>query len=333
MRAPYALFLIPALCYVQASAPALSPQAPAPKISFDKTHHDFGKISDDLEVSYRYRVTNTGSATLEIREIRPSCGCSYTMVGRTQLKPGEDTFIEVHFNPEGLMGTVHKSLQVISNDPAQPEVVLTFEASVVMDIMPSSTVVFFSEVARGGGSLTQSVRLQSGDGEAITVTDARIPGAPYLSCTPRQDGNDVVLDINLDASLIPRQRQRGFDNLAVRTTSTKIPILHFQVYWDVLSLITASPGRVVWTEAAGAESRATIQLKHPEGRAFRVLEAKTTSSLINVVWSASTSASEHELEVVMSARARAGGYHETLTLTFDDPEQQTLEIAIVAVLR
>jgi hypothetical protein len=47
--------------------------AQAPVISFDKVHHDFGRIPPDRKVSAKYKVTNTGNAFLSITQVRPSC--------------------------------------------------------------------------------------------------------------------------------------------------------------------------------------------------------------------------------------------------------------------
>jgi hypothetical protein len=68
--------------------------AQAPIISFDKVHHDFGRISPDRKVAAKYKVTNTGNAFLSITQVRPSCGCTYTLLGKWSLAPGESTEIE-----------------------------------------------------------------------------------------------------------------------------------------------------------------------------------------------------------------------------------------------
>ena len=323
MRMPYGIFLFPPLCLAQ---------APAPAISFDNTHYDFGNISQDEVVSHRYQVTNKGSAPLQIKEIRPSCGCSYTVLGRRLLPPGESTFIEVQFDPTGMIGTIHKSLDVISDDPSNPSSLLTFEASVTREIMPSTTIVFFNELSRGG-SASSKIRLQSGEGQPVVVTDAKIPGAPYLSCSPQKDGNDVILNINIDGRLIPKQSQRGTDVLTVRTASKKFPIMQFQVIWDVKSAIEITPGKIFWTGSAGSELRATVSLNNPSGAPFRILEAKSSNSIIRAVNLTNNSAAGHKFDVVLSSRAKAGAYNELLTLKLDAPEQQTLEIGIVAILQ
>ena len=322
MRVPL-LFFTAVLCFAQ---------APAPAIFFDKTHHDFGKISQDQKASHSYKVTNTGGAPLQIKEIRPSCGCSYTVVGQRNLNPGESTFIEVHFDPKGMTGSIHKSVEVGSDDPVSPKAMLTFEASVTHEIMPSARSVSFNNVPRSGLS-TSTIRLQSGEGQPVEVTDARIPGAPYLSCSPQKDGNDVILNIRLNGELIPRQKYRGAEIMTVRTTSKKVPVLQFNIHWDVEPVIIATPAKVSWFDRPGKELRAVVNLSHAGGRAFRILEAKPSSSLIKVSNISKDAANNHEFNVLFSAKAKAGGYHEKLILIFDDPEQRELEIVVSAILR
>src|SRR5208283_709756 len=118
MRIPALVILAPVICMAQ----------PAPHISFDAVDFDFGKISADAKVTHRYKVTNTGQAPLNITGVNPACGCTSTVLGKCTLGPGEGTEIEVTFNPAGYQGPAHKSIQVVSDDPATPRVFLTFQA-------------------------------------------------------------------------------------------------------------------------------------------------------------------------------------------------------------
>ena len=178
MRVLHGLFLCPVVCFAQTATPV---------ISFSKTHHDFGRVLQGNKVSYKYEVTNKGNAPPQIKEVRPDCGCTYTMVGQGLLDPSESTFIEAHFDSAGMMGTIHKSLDVISDDPANPSHRLTFEASVTREIMPSTSVVVFSEIQRSG-SASAAIRLESGSGQPVVVMNTSIPNAPYLTCNPQKEG-------------------------------------------------------------------------------------------------------------------------------------------------
>ena len=76
-------------------------------------------------------------AALQIREIMPDSGCTYVMIGQSRLGPGETTLSEVRFNSAGMLGNAHKSIAVVSDDPANSRAALTFQAGVVQEIMPS----------------------------------------------------------------------------------------------------------------------------------------------------------------------------------------------------
>src|SRR2546425_5861545 len=47
-----------------------------PKIQFASTEFDFGKVEAGFAVKHDFLFTNIGRATLEIRDVRPGCGCT-----------------------------------------------------------------------------------------------------------------------------------------------------------------------------------------------------------------------------------------------------------------
>jgi hypothetical protein len=307
-------------------------QAPKPVLSFTKAHHDFGKISVDRKVSYRFKATNTGGAPLQIKQVVPSCGCTYTLVGQWYLKPGESTEIEATFNPAGMRGMVRKSMQILSDDPVNSTITLSFEAEVIQEIMPSTTALFFDEVLRNTPQKA-TVRLESGNGQPVQVLDAKAPGAPYLSATFRSEGQDVVVEVLLDGRKVPSKHFSGVDVLGIRTNSERMPIIYINVQWALRPSVTAMPARLAWVEAAGKELRATLILKHADGKPFRVLSSQPTHPSIRVEGSGKAAAAQQELIVTLSAQAKAGSYNERVVLTLDDPDQPELEIRVSAVLR
>ena len=322
MRVLHGLFLCPVLCLAQTAAPV---------ISFSKTHHDFGRVLQGNKVSYKYEVTNKGNAPLQIKEVRPSCGCTYTMVGQGLLKPGENTFIEAQFDSAGMVGSIHKFLEVISNDPSNPNTLLNFDASIICEIMSSASLVLFSEISRFSTS-SSTIRLESGNERPVVVTDIKI-AVPYISSKTQQEGNDVILNVTINGRLIPKQSNYGMETLIVHTTNEMIPRLQFIIQWDALSTITASHKRIIWNDFAGKELRTTVSLSHSGGKPFKILGIESTSPFIKAINLSKNSVTEHKLDVIMTAEAKAGMYHEKIILKLDDSEQKELEIAIATVLR
>jgi len=117
-----------------------------------------------------------------------------------------------------------------------------------------------------------------------------------------------VLKLNIIGSLIPKGVSRGVEVMTVNTTSRQIPALLFRILWNVPLTITASPNRIVWKGSAGSEMRSAITIRHTGGKPFKILGAESTSPEIKIIGATSKSAIEHEIEVVLSAKAKAGMY-------------------------
>jgi hypothetical protein len=109
----YGICLISLVCVAQ-----------TPIISFDKKHHDFGKMLPGKTVSHKFNITNVGDALLRIKEIRESCSCTKAMIPKWKLSPGESTSIDVRFNSSGMLGNIQKSITLISDDPLNPKAIL-----------------------------------------------------------------------------------------------------------------------------------------------------------------------------------------------------------------
>ena len=321
MRIPALILLAPVVCLAQ----------PAPHISFDATHFDFGKITSDAKVAHRFKVTNTGKATLNITQLNPSCGCTSTVLGKWSLAPEESTEIEVTFNPAGFRGLSRKSIQVVSDDPANPRTTLTFEAEVLREVMPSTDSVFFQDLVRSVPRKA-SIKFTSGNDSPVTLTGTKIPGAPYLTAALRKDGRDAWMDLTLDGRKVPAGRQSGADAVIVRTSNAKVPAITVTVQWEMRASVVADPARVAWSEAAGKELRAKVTLKQVDGKPFRILSSKSSNSLVSLDGVDKTPAARQDFEVVLADKARPGLYTEKVTLALDDPEQPELELPVTASL-
>jgi hypothetical protein len=86
-----------------------------PKIEFQQTEHDFGKVIQGEKVSYSFKFKNSGNSDLVIAKVSTSCGCTASDYPRNPLKPGEEGTIEVSFDSEGKQGFQNKALTVVAN--------------------------------------------------------------------------------------------------------------------------------------------------------------------------------------------------------------------------
>src|SRR5262245_19754447 len=110
---------------VLATVLALPGQGPAvakvdvPRAHCAETTHDFGKVKNGEKPKHEFVVTNEGTATLEILEVKPGCGCTPAGAFDRHIPPGKTGKIPIEFNPINFAGPIAKAITVTCNDPAQ----------------------------------------------------------------------------------------------------------------------------------------------------------------------------------------------------------------------
>jgi len=104
---------------------------PMPKMVFQETVHDFGKIIKGEKLKYRFKFKNTGNADLVITKVSTSCGCTASHYPKKPIKPGEESYIEVVFDSTHKRGKQNKTITILAN--TQPNrTVLHIKGNVVM---------------------------------------------------------------------------------------------------------------------------------------------------------------------------------------------------------
>ena len=64
------------VCVLPAFFAIISSAVGGPKIEFAEPKFDFGKVPAGEIIKHAFAFTNTGDQTLEIKDVRPSCGCT-----------------------------------------------------------------------------------------------------------------------------------------------------------------------------------------------------------------------------------------------------------------
>jgi len=92
-----------------------------PEASFDKSVHDFGKVTmQDGALSCSFTVTNTGDDVLFIKMVNSSCGCTDVKWTRTAIEPGKTGTIDATYSNDEGPYPFDKTLTVyttVSNKP------------------------------------------------------------------------------------------------------------------------------------------------------------------------------------------------------------------------
>lgn len=110
--------------------PPMTPEqlAQAPKLTFSSMNHDFGNLKKSSVVTADFVLTNSGKSTLNIRYIKPNCGCTVVTMDKMEIAPGESVTMKVEYDTTGRKGPDQKSIVIFSNDPSAPTQRLTLKA-------------------------------------------------------------------------------------------------------------------------------------------------------------------------------------------------------------
>ncbi|MCE1165036.1 MAG: DUF1573 domain-containing protein [Bacteroidetes bacterium] len=123
--------VIAAVLFLVLNNSKLTASLKAPKIVFKEDSHDFGNVPRGPELQYNFKFTNKGNSNLNIERVQTSCGCTGATVGeKTDYAKNESGEIKVNFSTQGREGHQEKTIIVYSNDPQNPQKVLTIKCDV-----------------------------------------------------------------------------------------------------------------------------------------------------------------------------------------------------------
>lgn len=87
-----------------------------PKIEFEETEFNMGKISQGEKRTFEYTFKNTGDAPLIISNVSGSCGCTIPRdYPEGKIMPGEGGTITVAFDSDGKWGEQTVTINVTTN--------------------------------------------------------------------------------------------------------------------------------------------------------------------------------------------------------------------------
>ncbi|MCB0476886.1 MAG: DUF1573 domain-containing protein [Crocinitomicaceae bacterium] len=99
------------------------------KIEFDKDVHDYGTIDQGGNGECEFKLKNTGTEPLVIRNARGSCGCTVPTWPKEPIAPGASAVIKVKYDTKRV-GVINKSVTVTSNASNEPTKILRIKGTV-----------------------------------------------------------------------------------------------------------------------------------------------------------------------------------------------------------
>ncbi|HEQ60858.1 MAG TPA: DUF1573 domain-containing protein, partial [Firmicutes bacterium] len=144
--------------------------APAPQVVFDATTYDFGKIMEGESARHDFAFSNPGDATLEIRDIRVTCGCTKAADWDRSVPPGGKGKIPIALSTAGYRGNVKKSIHITTNVPGEEKITLWLKGDIWQPIEIEPRYASFGQVQDRHTAQSTTIKIVSRLEEPLEIT-------------------------------------------------------------------------------------------------------------------------------------------------------------------
>ncbi len=213
-----------------------------PTLILQQNSYDFGDIKQGEKVSHTFVLSNGGGDLLKISDVKASCGCTAAAPEKKELAPGESTNLVVTFNSAGRMGKQSKTIRIYSNDPENPELVLSFTGNVVSasQVSDGAPTIYFSETEHDFGKVNEGDKVNytfnfanKGTSE-LTIKDIKTScgcTAALLSQDNLAPGQEGTLKVELNTQNRSGKMSR---TVTISSNDPKDPAKILTIYADVV---------------------------------------------------------------------------------------------------
>ncbi|MDR3197640.1 MAG: DUF1573 domain-containing protein [Planctomycetaceae bacterium] len=104
-----------------------------PQLVCNETIYNVGQLIAPVKGTHEFSLYNKGSQNLVIKKVSPGCGAcvEVTDFTKTPIPSGQSGTVTLTLLTQYLKGKVQKEALVKTNDPKNPNLILTLEAEVI----------------------------------------------------------------------------------------------------------------------------------------------------------------------------------------------------------
>jgi hypothetical protein len=224
------------------AAPTGAVAAPAKpsgaKIQFATPIYDFGKITAGEAVNYTYIFTNTGTETLTLTSVAPSCGCTTAGDWSHNVEPGKTGNIPIRFASGNFSGPVGKSVTVKCNDPAQETVVLQIKGTLWQAIEVNPRYAMLNATTESA-STSVTVHITNNTEQAMIVFPPESNNKAFAAeLSTNQPGKGYELVVK---TVPPLAAGNVTGIITLKTSVTNMPTISITAFVNVQPVVTVNP--------------------------------------------------------------------------------------------
>ena len=334
----FTLLTATAVVLTLAATAALIGAADGPKLVVPEKIKDMGKVAQGEVLNVDFPVVNEGDETLEIKAVRPTCGCTVADFDR-EIAPGKTGYIKAKLDTRDFSGPISKSILIMTNDPQDPTRTLVIKTEVhpYVQVLPRA-LVRFNAVQHE--PMEQKITVVADEDYKDFKVNAVKSAVPFLLASVRPVPADQLL-----AGKSPKQYEITLtmkENppvgpvntvLEIETNHPKAKVVPVKVFGVVRALLHVTPAQIQF---------GTVEAKKQPGRNVIVVNNRTAGEAVTVNGATVNDPAfkteivtiekgrRYQVTVTVDPEASAGPRDAVLTLKTTDPDFPTLEVPVRA---
>jgi hypothetical protein len=314
----------------------------APQLVVPSKIIDVGTVSQGVVADAVFDLVNEGDATLTVKAVRPTCGCTVADFDR-EIAAGTTGKIQAKLDTKDFAGPISKSILVMTDDPQMPTVTLVIKADVrpFVEILPRPLVRFNAVLHE---PMNQSFTVVGADPDKKMKVLGVDSSVPFITTSMRQLSEDELVPgkspsqyevtLSLDEATAPVGPVNAV--LTVKTDLKQAPQVPVKVYGVIRSLIHVTPTQVQFgsVEAAARPGRNLIVVNNrTDGRTVEITDIDVDDPAFAAQVAPIEDGRRYQVTVMVKADAEPGSRNATLTLTTTDEDFPKVTVPIRANIR
>lgn len=317
----------------QADAPAASETA-TPRAVIEEPIKDAGRVATGDKIAHDFVIKNAGDATLEITDVRPTCGCTVADFDHT-IPPGGSGKIHVVLDTTTFGGPISKSVHVFTNDPENAKVELAIKAEVqpYLFVLPGFAR-FIQPQGSDPGVVESLVFTPSADNLEVTRVESPYPflKADFRAATEdeldqRGKGRQWVVTLTLDYDQAPIGAIA--DYVKIYTNHPKQSMATIPVSGFVRPMIAVTPTEADFGQIDVAkDNRARMILRSFAPNGIQVTGAEADVPGVAVAVTPIEEGKRFAVEVNISPEMPKGAFAGTITIHTSHPKKPVVQVPL-----
>ena len=305
---------------------ALPAIAAAPRAVVDKPVVDVGKVKKGEPIRYEFVIRNAGDATLEITEVKPSCGCTVAEFDE-RIAPGGSGRVKTVVATDAFGGGIAKSVTVFTNDPDNPRINLVVKALIREPVVVRPGYARFLTVQ--GQPVDPSVQtVSSTDGSDLEVLSVKSPYSFVKATYSRDEGDEGRWRIELR---LDRGAPTGplADYVVVRTNHPEQPEVKIAVSGLVRPIIAVVPKVADFGRREVVEPQSkSLEVRNLGAAAVELTEATSDLAGLEAVIEAVEEGRHYRIQLTLTDELPKGDFEGRLTIRTSSARQPVVEVPL-----